>query len=646
MDSRYDPRLPSTIQKFGQRKILTRIGWRRLALIAGILLALGAGLYFGGKYAYQRYRTYQLDRNLEMAEAAARRENWPKARDLSRSVLLARRDDFAAFRVWQRALAELGEPKAYLAAAQLFVNAKATGEDRLAALGTLARQAPQALALAAYASLEEDVQRSPQARAAVSDVLLLRGELGTAEKMIREIEGNSAHPRIRLALIRVLCALPSQERLDEAREQFAALAASGAPEEALDALVVLGETPGGLDSGEPLPENLPAWVEAQPGATEIHHLLALHPRLEARPEERDAVFKSAVARFSQVAPGTLGTWLVRHDQAALAADELEEAAENGADAYIARLHALLRLKRWQDVERMIEAPPKGVNAVEFELIKVAVSRAQGDHARETAAWNKAIDQAASDTSKNRFIDIAMHAERLGERRVAERAWVAAVRVGWGRLPLYRDFESLFLSLARKDKTQDLLAMYRSLLRYEPQNLELQNNFHYLALLHGMIAPAEILQRFERLTSEHEMPDLYSAACLAALMAGEPAKVFEWLPKLEASRRIPPMMRRALEGTAHALTGNADEAAKILQEVDWRRFLTQEGVVFRSLLMSVEKRNLPLPELPDAENVGVSEESAAWRKAVEQLERDRVREILPPLPVPSQPEPEEDVALDK
>ncbi len=611
---------------------------RRLKIAAVILLLL-AGIGASARPAYRAFRTHQIDGNLEAAQAAAREQDWGTARNLARSVLLARSNDFDAFRVWFRALSEMGEPRTYLAAAQLFSDSRSTHDDRMDALRVMSLQAPQALALSAYGSLEPDLKYGAEARAALTEVLLLRGEIELAEKMLRETPDLNEYPQARLALLRVLCARPDPDRVEEARELFVGLIEDrqiSENPEGLDGLRALGQVPGGLADGDPLPPLIP-WVNRQPGATAMHHLLALHPSLDSESGGKNAIFAAAVERFVHTDPGTLGTWLVRHEQSALAADALENIAPTHPEAFIARLHALLREKQYEEADALLAAPPAAADAVEMELVQVAVARGRGKGADETKAWQRALSQAAFDTSKNRFIDIARFAEVYQAARVAEDAWVAAVRIGWGRLPLYQDFRPLFASLARQNRTHDLLSVSRSLLRYETRNLELWNNYHYLALLHDVSQPSIAVEQLERFAMENpESPELYSAACLAALMAGKPETALGWLHHLDKTDRVSPMMRRVLRGTALVLSGKAEEGREILKEVDYSRFLHQENAVFRKLLVHPQIAGLALPSLGQLPAPDRPEETPAWKKAVERLERDRAAEVLPALPAPEIP----------
>lgn len=614
------------------RKELRR--WR--LKIAAILLMIFAVVGFSAKPAYRIFRDSRINRNLEEAKVAARLEDWGKTRDRARSVLLARPGDFEAFRLWTKALGKMGEPRTYMAAAQLFTSPKASQQDRIDALEIMALQAPQAVALGAYASLPEELRNQASFRAAITPLLVQRREFDVAEKGLREASDGADYPKAQLELIRSLCGRPTSEHVAESRKIFATLIAKNASEEALAALLILGEAPKGLAPGEPLPD-LQRWVEMQPKAQTLHHLLALHPALEAMPETADTLVENVITRFLAVDPGILGTWLVRQNRVQRALDLLEEPAKTRSDAFIARLNALLRQKKDEEIRVMLAAPPDSADLVEMEIIRAALDMRQGDTISSEAAWTKALNHASFDTSQNRFIEIARAAESCGANKAIEDSWVAAIRSGWGQLPLYQDMLPLVTALAVKGRSEDLLAVCRTLQRFEPANPDLMNNVQYLGLIQGIFPGDKVVTQLEKLLADHpEMPEIESALMLADLVADQPEDAIARLPKLQGSHRVSPMMINALEGSARVMAGQTAEGTELLRTVKWNMFMRQERIVFRDLLMKLKISGLPLPELEVQKVEAAPDQTPAWKKAVDRLEKDRANDVLPALPAPRIP----------
>jgi hypothetical protein len=124
--------------------------------------------------------------------------------------------------------------------------------------------------------------------------------------------------------------------------------------------------------------------------------------------------------------------------------------------------------------------------------------------------------------------------------------------------------------------------------------------------------------------------------MARLMQGRGAEALELLPAVRQCREISPMMLKALEGSALVLESRNDEGVALLNQVQWNRFLRQERVAFRDLLIRLKIEGLPLPE-PEEVVVEDPSQSRAWRKALDEREKAMQQEVLPALPVPAPPE---------
>ena len=600
--------------------------WNLVLLVA--IVALG----FGAKPAYRAYRAYRIGQNLQAARIAAEHEDWSTARDKAQSVLLARTQDFEAYRIRTRALAKLGGPDAYMAAAELFADPRASRADLLETLQMMAIQAPQAVALSAYASLPPPLLAQADFRAAITPLLVQRGELTLAEANLREVVQATDAPKVRLEWLRVLCCRPDASRLGEARRVLADLINDKAVTEALAGLLLLGEIPGGLAAGEPLTD-LPTWLNHQPQATALHHLVGMNPSLEAQPEAAERVYQAAVARFVASDPRVLSSWLLRHGQAAMAANVLEAAAQTHPDAHLTRLHALLCLQHDPALAAALAATPDACDPVEIELVQAAFESSHGDRITADSAWTRALNSATFDTSRNRCIDIARAAESCGAKGAAENAWVAAFRQGWGPLPLYRDLLPIISALVAKGRSEDLLTMFRTLRRLEPHNLDLLNNFCYFALIHGALPPDQVATMLATPAGKNVSAVCQSTLMLADILAGRPDDALARLPQVRACKEVAPMMCCALEGCARILAGDAEAGAALLKEVEWRDFMSQERIVFRSQLAKFKNTDLPLPKLSSPTVEAAPDLIPAWRKAVERSELNRADELRPPLPTP-------------
>ena len=245
-----------------------------------------------------------------------------------------------------------------------------------------------------------------------------------------------------------------------------------------------------------------------------------------------------------------------------------------------------------------------------------------------------MNRAAFNTQHNRFIEIARIAQHNGAREAAIDAWVAAVRLGWGQVPLYNDLIPVINALAAKGRSEDLLAMCRTLLHFEPFHTDLRNNFYYLALIHSLLPPDKVAAATAQLLAENpQRPGFNSPLMLAEMLAGRPADALSRLPDLHRCKDVDPMMQTALEGSARVLVGQTDAGTALLRQVQWERLMRQERLVFRDLLVKLKLAALPLPETKNDPAAAAPDQIPAWRKAMENLEKDRSSEPLPALHSP-------------
>lgn len=606
-----------------------------LIRIVVIVLVLGAAGAFAGPKLYREYRKRQIDANLGRAEAALRVKDWQEARSLSRSVLIARPADFGAFRIYHKASAEINDPETYVASVQLFVNPQATTEDKVEAIRVLCKDAPQAVALSAFASLAPELRGDIRFRAAVVPLLLHRGDLGAAEGLLRESPDLLKSSDAKLQLVRVLCGYPTPERVAEARKILADLISTNQPQ-GLDAMIALGNVQGGLDSGDPLPD-LPSWVNSQPDAKTIHHFYAIHPALLKSTGHLELIFQPLVDRFLPVDPGVVGNWLVSHGQVELAIKVLEPFAKTSSSAYIERTRALMKASRFTELEAAIASPPPSVDLVDFEIIKTAIAFRRKDSAAVTAGWERVLKQAAFDQTRNRFLEINQYAALLGGGNFADDAMVAAIRIGWGRIPLYKDITPLLLRLARANRTNDLLAIYRTMLRFEPVNPELINNYTYLAMLHDVLPPAQAVERLTPLAEQHpEILQIKSSLALACLLNHEPQRAIDIVDRNPPDESFPENLRNAIKAGALIELKRNDEGALLVAKVNWSAFFSKEASTLREFLAKLKVRDLVLPEVPASSAPDAPENTTAWRKAVQALEQQRAKDVLPALPSPKMP----------
>ncbi len=604
---------------------LLRDWWPTLLVLAAVVGAL-----FAAPPAYRKFRDWRIDRQLGQAIAARDAGDWGTARMYSRAVLQARGGDFEAYRIYAAAQMELKDPTAFMLVLGLLRHESVSPEESFAIRRFLVEEAPRAIAFGVLGSLPEEEQEEPRNRYLMARLLNLCGRFEEAGTLLGKVPELTEDPDLRLEMVRSLIARPQPARMERARAIAASLLDAAAPQ-ALEALVILSEAPGGLAPG-PGYDDLPAKVETISGASVIHRLFALHPALEAGdPAARQAIFQDAIDRFLAADSPTLGSWLVRHGEAARIIDLLAPAAETDGHAFLARIHALIRENRLDDAAAAFGSIPDGADTLETAIAQAALEYSRGNKPAERAAWDQALREAAFHGSRNRFIEIARFAAAAGNRPVVADAWAGAVRLGHGPLPLCEDasIQDTFVLLALQNRSEELLAMSRSLVRFEPLNPQLINNVNYLGVLHGTVAAKQASAELARLVEKHpDIPGIRSSLAMARLAAGEPREALEILDgPVEGGQET----LRAMRAAALVSAGEEEEGRTLLAGVDWRKMFRQEALFLRDLLVRSRVQDLPLPEINTDLFESDPESVPAWKNALRLLEENRNLETLPELP---------------
>ncbi len=602
-------------------------------VVLGIVVTLAAAAAIGARPAYRKFRNWRMDQQITQAAAALSRSDWQTARDLSKTVLMDRGGDFEAFRVFTRAQIELKDPGAYILALRLLSHPMSTGDERLLARTYLVDEAPQAIAFSILLGLSKEDQERPENQLLFARLLNARGMSREALSLLEQAPALHTSTGLQLETIRALANFPTPDHIHRARGMMIRLLDAAAPQ-ALEAVALLGNLPGGLKAGPDLAD-LPEKIAAIPGAQTIHHLHALHPALETAGEaEKEAIFQGAIDRFLASDPATLGTWLVRHGKGARVIDLLEEPSKTSDQAFIARIHAFVREGRFDDALKTFAEVPEGADMVDIHIARAVVERSRGAESAEKAAWNRAFHTATFSSGRNRFIDIARHASVLGARSAAIDAWAGAARVGSGPLPLSEDILYVFKALSDENRSEELFAISRSIARFEPSNPSLINNINYLGVLHGVVSPAAATDALRKLSDTYPSVAAVKSSLALALLAGNDAEAaLPLIREIENAEGVQPMMHRALLATALIMTGRQDEGKALLDQVVWSSLMRQEAFRLRDLLIRTHVRDLPLPEA-NTELFETDPDSVpAWKKALKALEERQTLEELPPLPTP-------------
>lgn len=363
----------------------------------------------------------------------------------------------------------------------------------------------------------------------------------------------------RFLLAEILARSPDETLRREARQTLWLLATgkSASKKPALDALARAPE----LTPDEQ--QRVLAALDALPDRTVIGDLLAADLKLKLQPESAEQIFAQTIAQWQDAKAADVAEvtrWLNLHKQGerVLALLPLERALAAEA-LLLSRLDALANLKRWDEIEALLERPDLTLDPSVVASFRARTTMGRGSTLDAELHWDRAISLAAGDPSKLRFV--ASFAEQSSATRAALKGYEQLARFPEHAPFAYRGRQRLM------EQSGDASAARTSaerLAAIAPDDLNAQAQLTHLNLLLGV----DVLTNLEKAkTLAAKYPTRLSfrvTAALGYLRAGDagaalaqfdaPAPI-EWV-------RTPPGWR-AVYAAALAANAQHDAAQKII-----------------------------------------------------------------------------------
>jgi hypothetical protein len=134
---------------------------------------------------------------------------------------------------------------------------------------------------------------------------------------------------------------------------------------------------------------------------------------------------------------------------------------------------------------------------------------------------------------NAFLKLQRVAREAEMPEEADKAMLAAIRIGRGQLPLYADQRPLLTSLVRQGNDRAMMEVCAIYLMFEFGNPVLLTQYAYLACLYELAAPMTIIEAMESLAKDY--PDelhLQLVIATALLIDGQAERALKILDSLE------------------------------------------------------------------------------------------------------------------
>ncbi|MEM9479166.1 MAG: hypothetical protein AAGA58_05820 [Verrucomicrobiota bacterium] len=470
----------------------------KLALLAFLLL--GVLIH---RPALETIRTFRADRLQTAAEESAANENWREVeRKALASLQLHPRHD--TFRLYFRAARALRNPQLPQISLQLFASPEATPADRAEAIEVFLDINDAIAAANLLKTLPAEERKSEPMRTHFFRFLLGTGQFQPAIDLHAQVGEAERIPEYDLLLARTLIGQNDPKLVEIARERLVFVLESDATseEDAHRALTIVATSP-----GDPVDHQLAQITlkrfpdpEVIPFPQRLHlHTLRIRTEPESKPTVTEEVLASGPASF----PYETARWLQTHREwDAVLEVTADEATSDPRDVqfFSTRLEALFAMGKFEQVEQELTTAPPGLPNSELHALKATVATLQKDPVAATRHWSKAMESARSQPSRNEFYKIARLANQVGATDLKMKALASGIEHPRGNPPLARELGPLFVWLAENDMTR-LERISGRLLRREPGNPMLLNNYHYIKVLLEEEVPEPSLKTLENLVSQ-------------------------------------------------------------------------------------------------------------------------------------------------
>lgn len=315
-------------------------------------------------------------------------------------------------------------------------------------------------------------------------------------------------------------------------------------------------------------------IERHALATEQHRILAFNLGLELNPAEREERLDAAVKKYREAPPAArcaFGMWLNAHSEYErnLTLFPVEEAFKR-QDMLLLSLDALAGLKRWSEIERILEMKDVPLYTAIRELYLARAAEEMGSMTVAKLHWQRA--HLAASASPVHLKEIASYAEKCGRTDQAEIAYRSlSANATTARMAM----EAL-LRIARNrgdiDAVRDLLRTMRA--RW-PHDDAVKNDLAYFSLLSGKDVDASFAVARELVNrSPRSLPHLTTLA-LAAIRKNDPVGAMSVYRGLNIPWDKIATSQRAVYAAVLGANGRSEEAARQVAALRWDELQPEE-----------------------------------------------------------------------
>jgi len=559
-----------------------KISWR-LIVVAAVLIALVAGVWFARRPIVAAAKEWRANSLLTRAEEAADEKRGRDSIQLAMAAWQLSPKKVGTLRRLVTHGREVGLPDLSAITLVLFFHDDHEPEDRTDILKwTLDRDDPTFFDQL-FPNLDVTARAEPQMRFLHARKLALQGRLLEAIEEARALDGEAElGAEVSLLLGNLLPRLADNPvATQQARERLLSLLDHDDDDIALRAWRSLAVLPPHLrDPGGDLdPE---AWLAARSGVTAGDRVFArrvLVERLE--PAERPAAMKELTADLLEDTEAV--SWVVRWFLETGHGEQLLELPEKSflgdTSLFSARLQVLLEGAKFEEAEIWLGKAPEGFPESVSGSLRAVFARRAGRSSEALSAWRRVIERASSLQIYGDCLSALRIAEKFGETRAASDVAEVILKLPPNRLPSSEGLE--FLESHFANRLDDWLNFWRGIVRSRPGDVFAAEQVAFLELLKpDEVDPAIVLERTAQLLKRFPAAPRFRAThALWLLSEGRDGEALEILREADINWNEADSASRAVYVIALHLTGSVDEARALESGIRWEGV----GPIRRSIL---------------------------------------------------------------
>lgn len=480
-----------------------------------LLLILGLAIVLLARPLSLTLRSLALERNSRLAKAALLAGDANEARTRSLAAIQSAPDRPDLSRTLLLAMDRLNDPKRVQVATILMAHPAATAADKQLALAILAGHAPLAMVGAAWEVLSPEEQAAPEMIDAFARRLMDEGKSAQATLLLKGLDLTKPPERITRLLLDLLASQGSGDAWMEYQK------------------LLIQQMLSAKSAGEPVPDwCLTAWqrvpqeslrpeaITAFP-ATGPTRVNLLRRRFKLGSAPLDLPGEEIADWIQNATPADrlpLAVLLASGGKLDAAVGLLEKAHGLTRDEYEWLRSTRLRTLDWQPWRDFLKSPAVAEIPKAWVKADLAVAHFNLDEPKEsTAAWNEALEIAATSAQAPRLTDLSRRVRQLMPEHSRE-AMLAAIRAPAEPLPLFNDLRELIWYLEKSRRDKDLLDICRAYRVLEPDNPVATTRYAYLALLSGDLSPSAAVRLVEPVIQyQPHSPHPRTVAILAKLL---------------------------------------------------------------------------------------------------------------------------------